>query len=193
MIHLPLNPIERFVLLKRQDRKAVTALPDWSVRNFRSREDASPDQVGRPADVGRTTAPVGEDKLASELDSFSLLEQLSANPRTVLDHTSAALRLRRCDAVSGAEATVDQGSVTIEVDPIPSESKRLAPPNTGEEIERDKSALLAIGRCNDCFNLIRVIWHHVGIVGLVRQFRIVAVRLPRILEWLHSEQKVFVQ
>jgi hypothetical protein len=86
-----------------------------------------------------------------------------------------------------------RGSVTIEVDPIPSESKRLAPPNTGEEIERDKSALLAIGRCNDCFNLIRVIWHHVGIVGLVRQFRIVAVRLPRILEWLHSEQKVFVQ
>jgi hypothetical protein len=34
--HLPLNPVERFVLLQRQDREAVTALPDWSVRNFRS-------------------------------------------------------------------------------------------------------------------------------------------------------------
>jgi hypothetical protein len=51
-----------------------------------------------------------------------LLEQLSANPRTVLDDTSAALRLRCRDAISGAEATIDQGSVTIEVDSVPTES-----------------------------------------------------------------------
>jgi hypothetical protein len=122
MTHLPLNPVERFVLLQRQDREAVTALPDWSVRNFRSLENSTPHHVGRPADVGRTAAPVGEDELAAELDSFPLLEQFSANPWTVLDQASAALRLRRCDPVSGAEAAVEQCSVTIEVDSVPSEA-----------------------------------------------------------------------
>ena len=63
------------------------------------------------------------------------------------------------------EATIDQGSVTIEVDPVPSESKRFAPPNTGEEIERDKGSLPALGRCNDRFNLLGLIRHHVGIFG----------------------------
>ena len=77
MTHLPLNPVERFVLLERQDREAVTALPDWSVRNFGSREDAPPHHIGRPAHVGGTAASVGEDELAAELDSFPLLEQLS--------------------------------------------------------------------------------------------------------------------
>ena len=36
MTHLPLNPVERFVLLQREDRETVTALPDWSVRNLSS-------------------------------------------------------------------------------------------------------------------------------------------------------------
>ena len=49
MTHLPLNPVERFVLLQRQDREAVTALPDWSVWNFSSRENPTPHRVGRPA------------------------------------------------------------------------------------------------------------------------------------------------
>jgi hypothetical protein len=144
--HLPLNPVERFVPLKRQDCEAVTALPDWSVRNFGSHENATPHHVGCPADVGRTAAPVGEYELAAELDSLALLEQLTTNPWAVLDQASAALRLRRCDAISGAEAAIDQGSVTIEIDPVPSESKRLAPSNTGEEVERDKSTLLTLGR-----------------------------------------------
>jgi hypothetical protein len=74
MTHLTLNPIERFVLLQRPDRGTVTAVPDWSVRNFHSRKKATPDHVGRPADIGRTAAPVREDKLAAELDSFPLLQ-----------------------------------------------------------------------------------------------------------------------
>lgn len=85
MSHLPLNPVERFVLLKRQDRETVTALPDWPVGNFRSRENATPHHVGRSADVGCTAASVGEHEFAAELDSFPLLRQLSANSRTVLD------------------------------------------------------------------------------------------------------------
>jgi hypothetical protein len=84
MAHLPLNPVERFVLLKRQDCEAVTALPDWSVRNFGSHENATPHHVGCPADVGRIAAPVGEYEPAAELDSLALLEQL-ANPWAVLD------------------------------------------------------------------------------------------------------------
>jgi hypothetical protein len=80
MTHLPLNPVEWFVLLKRQDCEAVTALPDWSVRNLRSRENAPPHHVGRPADVGRTAAPVGEEELASELDSSLCL---SSSVRTL--------------------------------------------------------------------------------------------------------------
>ena len=48
-----------------------------------------------------------------------MLEKFSASPWTVLDQASAARCLRRCDAVSGAEATVDQWSITIEVDPVP--------------------------------------------------------------------------
>ena len=126
MTHLSLNPVERFVLLERQDREAVSALPDRPMRNFRSRKNPAPYHVGRPADVGRTSGTVGEDELAAELDSFPLLEQLSANSWTVLDQASAAFRLRRCDAVSGAQAAVYQCSITIEVDPVPSESERLA-------------------------------------------------------------------
>src|SRR5216684_4265695 len=190
MTHLPLNPVERFMLLKRQDCEAVTALPDWSVWNFRSRENATPHHVGCPADIRRSAASVGEHELAAELDSFPLLEQLSANPWPVLDQPPAALRLRRCDAISGAEATIDQCSITIEVDPVPSESKRLAPPNTGEEIERDESTLPALGRRND---LIRVIRHHVRIFGFVGEVEVLVLCLPRILEWLHPEQKVFVE
>ena len=41
MTHLPLNPVERLMLLQGQDREAVTALPDWSVRNFRSRQETA--------------------------------------------------------------------------------------------------------------------------------------------------------
>jgi hypothetical protein len=59
MAHLPLNPVERFVLLKRQDGEAVTALPDWSVWNFRSRENATPHYVGCPADIRRTATSFG--------------------------------------------------------------------------------------------------------------------------------------
>ena len=131
MTHLPLNPIERFVLLQRQDREAVSALPDRSMRNFGSDENAPPHHVGRPTNVGGATAPVREDELTPELDSFSLLEQLSANSRTILDQASAALRLGRRNAVSGAEATIDQRSVTIKIDSVPRESERLASSNAG--------------------------------------------------------------
>src|SRR5579863_5555132 len=60
MTHLPLNPVERLMLLQRQDREAVTALPDWSVRNFGSRENPAPYHIGRPPHVGRTAALVRE-------------------------------------------------------------------------------------------------------------------------------------
>ena len=65
MTHLPLNPVERFVLLQREDREAVTALPDWSVRNFRSRQNSTPYHVGCPPDVERTAAFVRENELAA--------------------------------------------------------------------------------------------------------------------------------
>ena len=65
MTHLPLNPVERLVLLERQDREAVTALPDWPVRNFRSRENPAPHHVSRPAHIGRSAALIGEDVLAA--------------------------------------------------------------------------------------------------------------------------------
>mgnify|MGYP001301575931 CR=1 FL=1 len=81
MTHLPLNPVERFVLLQRQDREAVTTLPDLSVGNFRPLENPTPHHVGRSPHVGSTAAPVGEDELAAELDSFPLLEQFSCWPR----------------------------------------------------------------------------------------------------------------
>ena len=65
MTHLPLNPVERFVLLQREDREAVTALPDRSVRNLRSLENSTPDHVGRPAHIGRSAALIWEDVLAA--------------------------------------------------------------------------------------------------------------------------------
>ncbi len=65
MTHLPLNPVERFVLLQGKDREAVTVLPDWSVRNFSSRENPAPHHVSRPAHIGRAGALIGEDVLAA--------------------------------------------------------------------------------------------------------------------------------
>jgi hypothetical protein len=65
------------MLLQRQDREAVTTLPDLSVGNFRPLENPTPHHVGRSPHVGSTAAPVGEDELAAELDSFPLLEQFS--------------------------------------------------------------------------------------------------------------------
>jgi hypothetical protein len=123
-----------------------------------------------------------------------LLEQLSANPRTVLDHTSAALRLRRRDAISDAQATIDEGSITIEVDLVRSESKRLAPPNTGEEIEGDESTFPTLGRPQLIASICSASY---GITSasswFVREFEIIVLCLPRILEWLHPEQQVFIE
>ena len=75
----------------------------------------------------------------------------------------------------------------------PGQSERFATPDSRKEIESDKSAFPALGRRDYRFNLIRIEWHHLGIVRLIRQFRIVVIRLPRILEWLHPEQEVFAE
>ena len=119
------------MLLQRQDREAVTALPDWSVWNFSSRENPAPHHIGRPPHIGRAAALIRENVLAAELNSFPLLGQLRANPWTILDHAPAALCLWRRDAISHAEASVDQCPVTIEVDPVPSQCERFAAPDSG--------------------------------------------------------------
>jgi hypothetical protein len=85
MTHLPLNPVERFVLLQRQDREAVTTLPDLSVGNFRPLENPTPHHVGRSPQVGSTAAPVGEDELAEEFSNASELQgSIQDIPRHVL-------------------------------------------------------------------------------------------------------------